>query len=123
MKKILVTAFVVTLFSSCGGSNENTSKSEDKTTNPDYQKGLDAINRTPICATCHKIDETINGPAWREVANKYADRQDTAFNYLVNKVLNGGTGVWGEAYMPPNSAVPKEDVEAIVKYIFLLKNK
>jgi cytochrome c len=124
MKKIFFIITIASLFTACGsgGGGDEKPKVVDITENPDYKKGLAAIEKTPICFTCHKIDEKVQGPAWREVANKYGG-QDTAVNYLVGKIINGGTGVWGEIYMPPNSAVPKEDVEAIVKYILLLKNK
>ena len=123
MKKSIFLIAVIGLLAACGGSGNKTDekpKVVDITKNPDYVKGLAAIEKTPICFTCHKIDEKLQGPAWREVANKYADSAN-AVQYLSDKIINGGTGVWGEIFMPPNSAVPKEDVEAIVKYILLLK--
>jgi cytochrome c len=122
MKKIFFLMAIISLLAACGGGDKTNEKPKvvDITQNPDYKKGLAAIEKTPICFTCHKIDEKVQGPAWREVANKYADSAN-AVEYLSGKIINGGTGVWGEIYMPPNSAVPKEDVEAIVKYILLLK--
>jgi cytochrome c len=131
MKKAIFLAAIIGLLAACGGGDKDktggeTKKEEkpvDNSSNPDYQKGLTAIEKTPICFTCHKVDEKNIGPAWREVANKYASLpKDSAVNYLVHKISAGGTGVWGEAMMPPNSAVPKEDLEAIAKYILLLKN-
>ena len=52
----------------------------DITKNPDYQKGVEIIAKSD-CFTCHKIDEKNIGPAWRDVATKYAG-QDTAVKYL-----------------------------------------
>ena len=59
--------------------------------NPVYQRGLE-ITANSDCFTCHKIDEKNIGPAWRDVANKYAG-QDTAVEYLAHKIINGGSGV------------------------------
>ena len=127
MKKTFVILASLIVLVSCGGGEkkgdtkkEESSKTTDVTQKPEYQQGLDAIARTPICGTCHLIDQKNIGPAWRDVANKYPP---DSLDYLVRKVQEGGTGVWGTTPMPANNAVPKEDVVAIVKYIFLLKNK
>jgi cytochrome c len=42
-------------------------------------------------------------------------------NYLENKIINGGTGVWGQVPMTPHPELSKEDVTALVKYIMLFK--
>jgi len=127
MKKAIFLMAIIGLLAACGGGEKEKSgeakkeeKPVDNSDNPDYQKGLEVLNRVTICATCHKIDEKNIGPAWKDVAAKYSG-QDTSFNYLVNKITNGGSGVWGEVAMPPNTAVAKEDVEALAKYILLLK--
>lgn len=128
MKKTFVIIISLAVLAACGGGDDKKgdTKKEDKpadiTQTKEYQEGVEAIARTPICATCHLIEEKNVGPAWREVGNKYGG-QDTAFAYLVDKVRNGGSGVWGTTPMPANTAVPKEDIEKIVRYILLLKNK
>ena len=124
-KKILMFAMLGVLAASgSGGEKEKKDTKENKpadlSSNPDYQKGLDAVNRNAICGTCHLVDTKLTGPAWRDVANKYPV---DSFSYLVNKIQNGGVGVWGTTPMPANTSVTREDIEAIVKYIFLLKNK
>jgi len=127
MKKAIFLMAVIGLLAACGGGEKEKSgeakkevKPVDNSTNPDYLKGLEVLNRVTICGTCHKIDEKLIGPAWKDVSVKYAG-QDTAINYLVNKITLGGKGVWGDIEMPANSAIAKEDVEAIAKYILLLK--
>lgn len=129
MKKAIFFVAIISLLAACGGGEKeksgeakNEAKPVDNSKNPDYLKGLEVLNRVTICRTCHLIEEKNIGPAWREVANRYGG-QDSSYNYLVNKITNGGGGVWGEVAMPPNTAVTKEDIEAIAKYILLLKNK
>ena len=98
---------------------EETPAATDNSSNPDYQKGLEIVGKND-CMTCHKIDEKNIGPAWRDVANKYAG-QDTAVRYLANKIITGGAGVWGEVPMAPHASLSKEDAEALAKYVLLLK--
>ena len=129
MKKIIVASFVVFALAACGGSDskenkeekkDNTTAGSDLSSNPDYQKGLEAISKSN-CKTCHKVDEPLTGPAFQEVANKYASGGDSAVHYLTDKIINGGTGVWGQVPMTPHPELSKEDVTAMVKYILLLK--
>ena len=92
----------------------------DLSSNPDYQKGLALVAKSN-CLTCHKINEKLIGPAYKDVANKYAGN-DTALNYLAHKVIAGGKGVWGEVAMTPHPELSLDDAKQMVKYILLLKN-
>jgi cytochrome c len=123
MKKLFPALFFLSLLAACGGSGEKKEpKVVDITQDPNYQKGLqlEAVND---CKTCHAIDTRITGPSFREIADKYADAPDTIVSHLANKVMSGGTGVWGEIPMLAHPSLKKEDAEAIVKYILLLKTK
>ena len=73
------------------------------------------------CVACHVVKgaKTV-GPAYAEVAKKYAGQKDAEAK-LVEKVKKGGTGVWGQVPMPPNPAVPDADVRALVKWILSVK--
>jgi cytochrome c5 len=72
------------------------------------------------CSACHAVDKKIVGPAYQDVAAKYKGDKDAPAK-LVQKVKAGGSGVWGQVPMPPNSAVPDEDVKALVTWILSLK--
>ncbi len=74
------------------------------------------------CLTCHKVDEKLTGPAYRDVANKYENTPEN-IKMLSEKVVKGGSGVWGDVAMPPNPAVNPADAEKMVKYILMLRNK
>jgi cytochrome c len=93
---------------------------QDITKHPDYQRGLELIAKSD-CLTCHKIDEKVNGPSYREVANKYAGMPDTIIGYLAHKIIAGGSGTWGTIFMTPHPNLSQEDAESMVKYILLLK--
>jgi cytochrome c len=71
------------------------------------------------CQACHTVDKKLVGPAFRDVAKKYAG-DSTAQQKLEGKVKNGSTGAWGAIPMPPN-AVPAADVTTLVQWILALK--
>ncbi len=129
MKKFFLPILSFSLLIACnsGGSKEekqtdkkeSTTEVADISANPDYQKGLGILAKND-CLTCHKVDEVLTGPAYREVANKYAG-MDTAVSYLAKKIISGGSGVWGSVMMTPHPGVSQDDAEAMAKYILLLK--
>ena len=136
MKRILIVCFALTALTCCnnGGSKDETKKEETKeqpkkeevkettglSDNPVYQKGL-ALASASDCFTCHRINETLTGPSYRDVANKYAGYADTIVTHLAGKIISGGTGVWGQIPMIPHPALSTDDAMAIVKYVLLLK--
>ncbi|WP_407524097.1 cytochrome c class I [Lacibacter sp. MH-610] len=135
MKKLLFTSAVVLLFVACGGSGNDqkeATKEESKTETPAapsisddpvYQEGLALVAKPEnLCLTCHKVDEKLTGPAYRDVANKYENTPEN-IKMLSEKVVKGGSGVWGDVAMPPNPAVNPADAEKMVKYILMLRNK
>jgi cytochrome c len=126
MKKIFIPLVALTVLIACNGGGTKDGPKEDKkessgdiSDNPDYKKGLSLIAQND-CLTCHKIDDVLTGPSYRDVANKYAGA-DTAVAYLSAKIISGGNGVWGSIPMTPHPGVTKEDAESMVKYILLLK--
>jgi len=72
------------------------------------------------CTACHAVDKKVVGPAYKEVAAKYRGDK-TAEAKLIDKVKNGGVGVWGQVPMPPNAQVKDEDVKTLVKWVLSLK--
>jgi cytochrome c len=72
------------------------------------------------CLACHAIDKKIIGPAYKDIAQKYS-ADATAAAKLQEKVKKGGSGVWGQIPMPPNTAVSDADIKADVAYILSLK--
>lgn len=122
MKQILFSTLVILTLVSCGSSETEsapTEKSPTASTNPDYQKGLALVSKSN-CFTCHKIDEKLVGPSYREIANKYASQSD-AVVALGEKIVKGGSGVWGTVPMLAHPEISKDDAELMVKYILLLK--
>ena len=79
----------------------------------------EALAKKKNCMSCHQIDKKAVGPAYKEVAKKYAG-QAGADKMLAEKVIKGGKGTWGAIPMPPNKVTP-EEADALVKWVLSLK--
>ena len=79
-----------------------------------------ALIEASDCRTCHKDNEKLIGPAYKEVAKKYENNSKN-ISMLAEKILKGGQGVWGEIPMAGHPNLSKEDAEAMVEYILSMK--
>jgi cytochrome c len=79
-----------------------------------------ALAQKNACMSCHGVDKKIVGPAFKEVAKKYAGDK-AAHDTLVAKVKTGGKGVWGQIPMPPNPSLKAEDASKIIDWVLSLK--
>ncbi len=69
------------------------------------------------CQTCHQFKEKLIGPAYNEVAKKYAGADEDTIAMLVGTIIKGGVGNWGEIPMTPHPQLAESDVEKMVRYI------
>ena len=72
------------------------------------------------CLSCHAVDQKVLGPAYKDVAAKYAGQKD-AVAILTQKVLKGGAGSWGQIPMPANTQVTEAEARQLVQWILSLK--
>lgn len=72
------------------------------------------------CNACHEVDELRIGPAYRDVAMRYADERDTRLDWLAQKIIHGGAGSWGNVPMVTNSNVTPAEARAIAIWILSL---
>lgn len=72
------------------------------------------------CTACHGIDNKIVGPAYKDVAAKYADDSE-ALSKLKNSIKNGGVGKWGQVPMPAQAQLTDEQITILAEWILGLK--
>ncbi len=77
--------------------------------------GLDLAKKSN-CLACHSVDKKVVGPAYQDVAKKYAGDKGAEAK-LIEKVKKGGSGVWGAIPMPPNAQVKDADIATLVKWV------
>ena len=72
------------------------------------------------CLTCHSVDKKVVGPAYKDVAAKYAGDKGAA-DRLAQKILKGGSGVWGAVPMPANTQVSEAEAKKLAAWVLSLK--
>ena len=80
----------------------------------------EALAKSKNCMACHAIDKKLVGPAYKDVAKKYACDK-TAADKLDAKVMKGGSGVWGAIPMPANPQVNEAEAKKLVAWVLGLK--
>ncbi len=107
MKKILIVGVAVGLF--CGEGIVAAAESGD------------VLMQKSDCLICHKTDQNLVGPSFRDIANRY-EGDPAAVTMLAQKVISGGSGVWGQVPMAPHANISTADAEEIVKWILEQKS-
>ena len=79
-----------------------------------------ALATSKNCMACHAVDKKVVGPAYKDVAKKYAGQKDAPAK-LVTKVMKGGSGVWGAIPMPANTQVNEAEAKKLVAWVLSLK--
>jgi len=72
------------------------------------------------CMACHATDKKVIGPAYKDVAAKYAGQKDAA-DKLAQKILKGGSGVWGAVPMPANPQVSDAEAKTLAAWVLSIK--
>ncbi|MRW89822.1 c-type cytochrome [Duganella sp. FT80W] len=81
--------------------------------NPDLAKAKN-------CTACHAVSSKLVGPAFKDIAAKYAAEKG-ADKKLALKIQKGGSGVWGAIPMPPNPQVSEAEAATLAKWVLSLK--
>jgi len=72
------------------------------------------------CMACHQVDKKVVGPAYKDVAAKYAGQKDAA-DKLAAKIVKGGSGVWGAVPMPANPQVSEAEAKQLAAWVLSAK--
>lgn len=115
-----------TLLGACGGGSTKKDTPEE-TPNEMILKdesssmlGKELIEKSD-CSGCHKQQDKLVGPSYKEISLKYQNQTD-ASSMLVEKIITGGKGTWGEIPMTAHPQISQADAEEMVKYILSVKN-
>jgi len=140
MKKLLLLiamfGFFTYAMTSCGGKQEKAESqdgeyseyetAEEKPAAPKEEATPEALisqGQTAIdgsdCRTCHHNTNKLIGPSYEEVAKKY-DFTEANVAYLADKIIKGGSGVWGEIPMTPHVDLTEADARKMAMYVLSL---
>ena len=79
-----------------------------------------ALATAKNCMACHAVDKKLVGPAYKDVAAKYAGQKD-AVDKLAVKIMKGGSGVWGPVPMPANAQVNDAEAKKLAAWVLTQK--
>jgi cytochrome c len=71
---------------------------------------------TSTCLNCHASKNKLIGPSFELIAQRYPYNSAT-LESLAKKVMNGSTGIWGDAKMPPHPDLKFDQVREAVGWI------
>lgn len=80
----------------------------------------EALAKSKNCMACHSVDKKVVGPAYKDVAAKFA-KDPGAVDILAEKIQKGSTGTWGAIPMPPNANVNAAEAKQLATWIMGLK--
>jgi cytochrome c len=80
----------------------------------------EALAKAKNCMTCHATDKKLVGPAYKDVAKKYAGDAKAA-DALAAKIIKGGSGVWGAIPMPANAQVNDAEAKKLAAWVLGMK--
>ncbi|TDX83132.1 c-type cytochrome [Epilithonimonas xixisoli] len=72
------------------------------------------------CLGCHKLDEKMIGPSYKEVSAKYENTPENV-EILAEKIIKGSSGIWGDVPMPAHNGMSKENAKYMAQYILSSK--
>jgi cytochrome c len=68
------------------------------------------------CMACHAVDKKLVGPAYQDVAKKYAGQKDAEAK-LVASIKAGGSGKWGPVPMPAQAALTDAEAKTLAAWV------
>lgn len=118
----IISALII--ISSCTNNNNTTSQKSTEVVVVEPNNISTSFELPPLfnkydCGTCHRQQEKLQGPSYEEIATKYHDQKNSV-KYLADKIINGGSGVWGEVPMNAHPTMPAADATELATYILSL---
>ncbi|MFV0680547.1 c-type cytochrome [Ottowia sp.] len=80
----------------------------------------EALAKAKNCMACHSVDKKVVGPAYKDVAKKFAGKADAEAT-LATAIQKGSSGVWGPVPMPPNANVSADEAKKLAAWVLSLK--
>lgn len=80
----------------------------------------EALAKAKNCMACHAVDKKLVGPAYKDVAKKHGNDVSKAAT-LADKIMKGGSGVYGAVPMPANPQVSKEEATKLATWVLGMK--
>lgn len=74
-----------------------------------------ALAQKNACLSCHALERKVVGPAFQEVARRYAGKLEP--EALAQRIKSGGAGHWGVVAMPAQDRLSQADAQVLARWI------
>lgn len=88
---------------------------------PNSMPAEEWMRKAADCFSCHSVNNKVVGPAYRDVAKRYAGASDAQIKILVKKVRLGGSGNWGNVPMAAHPNATDAQLEKAVRWVLQQK--
>lgn len=126
MKKIIAGIVIACTLMACGEKKKTEGEeivaneaTGEKPAGVDIIAQGEALVKGSDCKTCHHAVNKLVGPSHTDVAKKY-EFTEANVKYLADKIMKGGTGVWGQLPMSPHPDLSQADAETMARYVLSL---
>lgn len=68
------------------------------------------------CLGCHAVATKLVGPAFKDIAERYAGQAD-ARDIVAGHIRQGGSGRWGEMPMPPQQQLSAGEARKLAAWV------
>ncbi|MFN3840115.1 MAG: c-type cytochrome [Cyclobacteriaceae bacterium] len=103
----------------CGGGKAGGNTDEAPAASAELIKKGEQLVNASDCKTCHHQVNKIIGPSHLDVAKKY-EFTSANVTLLANRIIQGGSGVWGDVPMTPHPDLSVTDAENMARYVLSL---
>jgi cytochrome c len=124
---LTIVSIIALIVLSCGSKKEKAAAEDygtpkEEATTPvtgDVIAQGESLVKASDCKTCHHPVNKIIGPAHTDVAKKY-EFTEANVKLLAEKIIKGGSGVWGQIPMTAHPDVSQADAEKMARYVLSL---
>jgi cytochrome c len=74
------------------------------------------LARSQGCLGCHAVDQKVLGPAFVDVAKRYAS-DAAAVEKVAQRIVAGSSGVWGPVAMPAQPQLKADEATSLARWI------
>lgn len=113
----IIGAYLAVTYGSAQASDaEVQAASSPKVQAPVANVDATALLQNNACLSCHALDHKVVGPAYHQVATKYAN-DPQAMTKVAASIQQGGSGKWGQMPMPPYAQLSADNLQTLAAFI------
>jgi cytochrome c len=89
---------------------------------PSMSMADEKLAQSKACMACHAVDKKMVGPAYQDVAKKYAADKE-AVSKLTASIKAGGSGKWGPVPMPAQTGLSETEAKTLATWVLAFAKK